>query len=74
MKLRKIIASFTAVSLASAWLVGTPVIAQTVGSDASDVDDTGLWLMGGFIIGEAILVAILTSDDDVAPENPPVSP
>lgn len=72
MAIRKSLAALGAVGLLLSSVVATPVFAQ----DELD-EDAGLWLMGGFVVAEAILVAILASEDgpeQVPNPPPPVSP
>ncbi|BBC73968.1 hypothetical protein AEB_P3100 [Altererythrobacter sp. B11] len=67
---KKALIPLSAFGLALFGMAASPSAAQPV--DAAD--DVGLWFLGGFVVAESILVAILTSDNDNEVENPPISP
>jgi len=73
MSVRKALASLAALGLVLTGVAAVPAYAQ----EEELADDAGLWMLGGFIVAEAVLVAILASDDDIdqIPDpEPPVSP
>ena len=77
MSVRKVMASLAALGLVMTGVAASPIQAQDDDDEAA-LDDAGLWMLGGFIVGEGILVAILASEDDIEripdPEPTPVSP
>ena len=62
---KKLLASVAASAIVLTGVAATPTIASAQNSRPLRTGlnkDTGLWLFGGFVISEAILVAILASD------------
>jgi hypothetical protein len=72
---RKALASLAALGLI---VTGVTASAPALAQEEEAADDVGLWLLGGFVISEVVLVAILKSEDDIElipdPEPTPVTP